>query len=336
MREQEQDLTRRSILHGAAVLGAATLLVRPHSTPTVGMAEGSAPWGPGTVGKTGPGSSSGGQGATASGLQGLVGATVSPIAMGTRTWTEAAHKFDAIVRRPMAATATRVYFKRATIDRGGLYLARMMAATGVNAVISIRPSPNLSRSEITNLQRSIQRCRAVGLKIEAVSLWHEPNDITRSDQAFRTGQQYVDYVRYYGPAVVEMGIPLAYIPLVLTTDGALQDSYFPGTTWRGKPLVTHIYPDFYCASQYIHGARIDASVDLADKHGLRLGIGEFGRTNCQHRPTDRQFASFVRYLRGIYAGRRDRASCMYWSDGPLNDPNPSMCAQLSAFYDALT
>jgi len=38
------------------------------------------------------------------------------------------------------------------------------------------------------------------------------------------GTRTVDYVRYYGPAVVEMGIPLCYIPLVLTTDGALQDS----------------------------------------------------------------------------------------------------------------
>ena len=335
---REQDLTRRSVLHGAAVLGAATLLVRQHTTPTVGEAEGSVPWKPGTVGKTAPGSGTGGQGggATASGLLGLVGATVSNVAMGTRTWTEAAHKFDARVRRPMAATATRVYLKQAAIAPGEMYLMRMMAATGVTAIMSIRPSPALRRSEMTKMQSTIRQCREAGLKIEAVSLWHEPNDITRSDQAFRTARQYVDYVRYYGPAVVEMGIPLCYIPLVLTTDGALQDSYFPGTTWRGRELVTHIYPDFYCVSQYIHGARMDASVALADKYGLRLGIGEFGRTNCSHSPSDRQFADYIRYLRGIYAGRRDRASCMYWSDGPLNDPNPSSCAELSSFYDALT
>jgi len=335
---REQDLTRRSILHGAAVLGAATLLVRQHNTPTVGEAEGSVPWGPGTVGKSAPGSGTSGQGggATASGLLGLVGATVSPVAMGTRTWTEAAHKFDARVRRPMAATATRLYMKSASITPGGLYLARLMAETGATAIISIRPSKTLRRSEITKMQRSIRQFRAAGLKIEAISLWHEPNDITRSDQAFKTGRQYVDYVRYYGPSIVEMGIPLAYIPLVLTTDGALQDSYFAGTTWRGRPLVTHIYPDFYCVSQYIHGARMDASVALADRYGLRLGIGEFGRTNCSHSPSDRQFSDYIRYLRGIYAGRKDRASCMYWSDGPLNDPNPSSCTELSSFYDALS
>src|SRR5215831_2039348 len=152
---REQDLTRRSILHGAAVLGAATLLVSQHSTPTVGMAEGSAPWGPGTIGKTGPGSSSGGQGATARGLGGLVGATVSPIAMRTRLWIEAARKFDAIVHRPMAVKASRLYFHSATIDKSGLYLVRMMAAAGVSTVISFMPSRNLRRSEITNLQRSI-------------------------------------------------------------------------------------------------------------------------------------------------------------------------------------
>src|SRR5262249_32824289 len=158
---REQDLTRRSILHGAAVLGAATLLVSQHSTPTVGMAEGSAPWGPGTVGKTGPGSSAGGQsGATPRGLGGLVGATVSPPAMRPRLWIEAARKFDAMVRRPMAVTACRLYFHDATIDRDGLYLVHMMAAAGVTTVISFRPSRNLSRGETANLQRSIRQCRA--------------------------------------------------------------------------------------------------------------------------------------------------------------------------------
>src|SRR5215468_6751311 len=181
---REQDLTRRSVLHGAAVLGAATLLVSQHSTPTVGMAEGSAPWGPGTVGKTGPGSTGGQGGATARGLTGLVGATVSPTAMRTRTWIEAARKFDAIVRRPMAVKASRLYFHHAAIDRDALYLVRMMAAAGVSTVISFMPSRNLSRSETANLQRSLRQCRAAGLKIEAVCLWHEPNNITRKPMAF--------------------------------------------------------------------------------------------------------------------------------------------------------
>src|SRR5215467_6779448 len=336
MREQEQDLTRRSILHGAAVLGAATLLVRPHSTPTVGMAEGSAPWGPGTVGKTGPGSRSSGPGATARGLGGLVGATVSPTAMRTRLWIEAARKFDAIVHRPMAVTACRLYFHRATITRDGLYLVRMMAAAGVTTVISFMPSRNLSRSEITNLQRSIRQCRAAGLKIESICLWHEPNNVARKPMAFPRAQQYVDYVRYYGPAVTAMGIPLCYIPVVLTTDGSLQSDYFPGTTWRGQQLVSRIYPNFYCASQYIHGARMDASVRLADRSGLRLGLAEFGRTNCSTRPSNRAFAAYMRYLRGIYAGRGNKLSCMYWNDGPLNVPNASVSEELGAFYDALT
>jgi hypothetical protein len=332
---REQDLTRRSVLHGAAILGAATLLVSQHSTPTVGMAEGSAPWGPGTIGKTGPGSAGGQSGATARGLGGLVGATVSPTAMRTRLWIEAARKFDAMVRRPMAVTACRLYFHDATIDRDGLYLVRMMAAAGVSTVISIRPSRNLSRGETTNLLRTIRQCRAAGLKIESICLWHEPNNITRK-MAFPRAQEYVDYVRYYGPAVTAMGIPLCYIPVVLTTDGTLQADYFPGTTWRGQELVSRIYPNFYCASQYIHGARMDASVRLADKNGVRLGLAEFGRTNCSTQPSNREFAAYMRYLRGIYAGRQDKLSCMYWNDGPLNVPNASVSEELGAFYDALT
>jgi hypothetical protein len=263
---REQDLTRRSILHGAAVLGAATLLVRPHQTPTVGEGEGSAPWGRlSGHGGTGPGSATGPGAATARGLHGLVGATVSPIALGTRTWAEAARKFDATVGRPMAVTASRLYFNHATINAAGLYLVRMMAATGVTTVISFMPSRNLRRSEITNLQRSIRQCRAAGMKIESVCLWHEPNNITRKPMAFPKAQEYIDYVRYYGPAVTGMGIPLSYIPVVLTTDGTLQNDYFPGTTWLGQPLVARIYPNFYCASQYIHGARMDGSIRLSDK-----------------------------------------------------------------------
>ena len=267
---------------------------------------------------------------------GWVGATVSPAAMGTSTWREAADKFDARTRRPMAVTASRIYFNNVAPETFTLGLVRNMASAGVTAVLSFKPSRIHSPGEITSLRHSIQQCRDAGLKIESICLWHEPNDMAKHPPAFRTAQEYIDYVRYYGPAVVEMGIPLAYIPLVLTTSGNLQISYFPGTTWRGKPLVTHIYPDFYCVSQWIHGVRMDASIQLADKHGLRLGLGEFGRTNGRHVPTDGQFSAYMRYLRHVYASRSDRASCMYFTNGPANDPGAAEYAELGTFYDALT
>src|SRR5262249_60843351 len=95
-----QDLTRRSVLHGAAVLGAATLLVSQHSTPTVGMAEGSAPWGRVPSAKPDRVARAGRAVPPPRGLTGLGGATVAPTAMRTRTRVEAARKFDALVRRP--------------------------------------------------------------------------------------------------------------------------------------------------------------------------------------------------------------------------------------------
>ena len=357
-----QDLNRRSVLYGTAVIGAASLLARSRHAPTIGEAEGTVPWGTNVTTGTGEGGSAGsspapgdgsaaalpppagpgraaagpeGTGTFTNGLTGRVGATLSPAALGARTWSEAARKFDARVGRPMAASASRMFFSGVTLGSSA-DLVRAFVETGTSAVMSFRPSRIHSTTEIATLKRTIRECQNAGLKIDAICLWHEPNDITKTVVPFRTGAEYIDYVRYYGPAVVEMGVPLAYIPLVLTTDGALQESYFPGTTWRGKPLVTHIYPDFYCMSQYVQGVRMDASVRLADAYGLRLGLGEFGQTNSHSQASRSDFAAYMRYLRGVYAGRENRGSCIYWFGGSLGDPHRAGYDELGTFYEALT
>lgn len=319
----EQGLARRNILRGAAIVGAVTALPRPAQAVIRDHRPVATPRVPPV--------------ASPKVSRGLVGATVSPDAMNTRTWREGARKFDARANCPIAASAARLYFTGASFDTGpGLSMVRAMAAVGVTTVLSFRPSRDHQHSEIIRLRDSIQRCRATGLKIESVCLWHEPNDITQHPHPFRSPQAYREYVRYYGPTVVEMGIPLAYIPLVLTTRGVLQIAYFPDASHNGQRLVSHIYPDYYCGDEFGTGVRLDAPIMLADKHGLRLGLGEFGRTIGRHHVTDGEFEAYIDYLTQVFAGRQDRASCMYFAAGPRNVPNPAGYAALRSFYRALT
>jgi hypothetical protein len=310
---REPGLTRRGVLHGAAVIGAAAVL--PRDLLAV---------------------QSHGAVAAPARFPGRVGATVSPTAMGVRTWREGARKFDAAASCPLAATAARMYWSGAGFHTGpGLRMVRAMAAVGVATVLSFRPSRHHQPSEIISLRDSIRRCLAAGLNIEAVGLWHEPNDITQHPHPFRSPQAYRDYVRYYGPTVVEMGIPLAYIPLVLTTRGVLQHDYFPGASHNGKRLVSHIYADYYCRGEFRRGVRIEAPIMLADNHGLKLGLGEFGRTTGPYHVSDREFEAYMDYLTRVFAPRRDRASCIYFAAGPWNVPSPRGYAALRAFHQAL-
>lgn len=313
----EQGLTRRDVLYGAAVVGAGAMFASRQRGTALS---------PGQRGSAAPAPH-----------RGLVGATVSPSAMGTRTWREAARRFDSKASCPMAASAARLYWSGAGFDTGpGISMVRAMATAGVSAVLSFRPNRDLRASETALLRDSIRQCRAAGLKIDAVCLWHEPNDITQHPHPFRSARAYRNYVRHYGPTVVEMGIPLAYIPLVLTSKGVLQAAYFPGAHHNGRPLISRIYPDFYCSAQFRRGVRLDAPIRLAEEHSLQLGLGEFGRTNGPHQVSDSEFEAYMDYLTQVFAGRKNRASCMYFVNGPRNVPTYPGYAALRAFYNAIT
>src|SRR5215469_10835443 len=177
-----QDLNRRSVLQGAAVIGAASLLARSRHTPATGEAEGALPWGTNVTTGTSKGGSAGsspapgdgsaaalpppyspapgdgsaaalpppvgpgraaagpeGAGTFTNGLTGQVGATLSPPALGARTWSEAIRKFDARVGRPMAASASRMFFSGVTLGSSA-DLVRAFVETGTSAVMSFRPS----------------------------------------------------------------------------------------------------------------------------------------------------------------------------------------------------
>ena len=129
------------------------------------------------------------------------------------------------------------------------------------------------------------------------------------------------------------------MPLVLSTLVPAQLSYFPGTERGGSQLVSRIYADYYCHAQYAQGIRLDACVELARRHGLPLGLGEFGGTNGAHRASDQLFARFMSYLTGVFAARLDKgldnAACMYFCGGPQNVPTVAQYNALRRFYNSV-
>lgn len=329
----ESGTSRRHAIGAAAALAALAALPARGQRPRSGSATAAESIAAGAAMKA-----SSGIGITELPLpRGLVGATISPAALGASTWLEGARRFDARAARPMAVTATRMYFTGSTLDSGpGLHLVRILADHRVRAVLSFRPSRALRASEITRLRESIHQCQAAGLHIEGVALWHEPNDVMKKPHPFRSAAEYIRYVHYYGPHVTAMGVPLCYIPLVLTNAGTGVTDYFPGTTARGRPLVSKIFADYYCWAQYVRGVHLGTVIDLAKRHGLPLGLAEFGMSDgYHHRPSEDAFVRYLGYLTRVFAGHPHPALCMYFDNGTENRPTAKGFVALRRFHDAL-
>lgn len=265
-----------------------------------------------------------------------VGATIAdPAALGRRTWSSAAAVFDGHVGGPWAATAGRLYFERPWATGGDWTgLAREYAAEGTAAVISFRPSPAMTQADYRGLAKAVTDLLDTGLNIDSVTICHEPNWLPKSQ--YRTPEAYQRAFRFYAPAISRAGVALCYIPVVLHTVGPLQDRFLPLDA-HGAPLVSRIYGDFYCQRQYATGVRLDTPVAMAHKYGLILGLGEFGRTDCQDVPSAAMFAAYTRYI-GETITRLPRARqgrCMYWTGGRLNVPDAASYRSLAQLRQAL-
>jgi hypothetical protein len=277
-----------------------------------------------------------------SGTPGLVGATITPAAMNCRGWPTAVTAFDWRAGVPMATSCSRMYWSEGQWQTGPnepLAVAER-AAQCDTMVLSFRPPRGPFRQAAADaLQRSIKRCQQAGATIESVVLWHEFNDFALRRPPFPTAGEYHRYCWDYGPAVTELGVSLGYMPLVLSTLGPAQLAYFPGTERGGSQLVSRVYADYYCHAQYAQGIRLDACMELARRHGLPLGLGEFGGTNGTRRAPDQLFARFMSYLTGVFAARLDKgldnAACMYFCGGPQNVPTVAQYNALRRFYNSV-
>jgi hypothetical protein len=287
-----------------------------------------------------------GQAAKASGdfivrSAGLVGASVAPACYGVSTKLLAAQKFDSYVQRDMAMSVERLYFPAGhwqTSPNSPNPLVDMANAGLKRWVVSFQPDPAKTQADINNIKSSIGNIQAAGAEIEAVTFYHEVN--FGKNNPWGNSQGFMDNMQFYAPAVLSMGLPMTYIPLITGNTNYLD--YFPVDT-NGVPLVSMIHSDYYCPT-YANGYDLSKIMAVAQQHGLKFGLGEWGFVTSPTGGTQQSFVNFCAYLSQAFnawmnAGN-EMASCMYFE---LTSTDPNLVgsgadwkvAPIRSFYDSV-
>lgn len=325
--------SRRAFVLGGAAMGMAGVVAR-HRGPHLGAGH------PGAGLRRAGGTASRISPAGRVGKRGLVGATVSKGNPDGTSRLQAAIDFDHDMGgRVMARAVERVYWGPNDWQTGPntKEAVKQLNDAGIAIVGSFTPSQMLSKGERKRLVGSLAQLNKQKAVVEAICLTHEANF-----KKFPSAAAYQKYINYYGPAVVEAGYELAYIPLVLTTEGKGIADYYPTGTHNGQPLVTRMYGDFYCSTQFVNGVRLDGLFKTAITHKTpKVGLGEFGRTdNGMKLPKNGQFKAYTKYLASKFeawnkAGH-DSAAIMYFTNGAANNPNSKNYEALEVLWDALS
>jgi hypothetical protein len=267
-----------------------------------------------------------------------VGATVSQSTFGSMNWLEAIAKWDGDVGVPMAARCERFYYNEG--DWTPVSGANSITIAGQNhiaVVPSFKPSRSLQETEIKKLADAMQEYITAGVHVPYACLWHEPNDPIK--KPFARAADYVAYVRYYGPALAAM-VPLTYIPLILTSNGVGQAAFYPGNSYEGKTLISAIMPDFYCATQYTKGVRIDHIESFARLNERAFGLAEMGMTDSPAaEPHPKQYVEYVDYIQSVMSGRLKaglkNAPVMEFAESPRGVPDSRGFAALNSLIHAI-
>jgi len=276
--------------------------------------------------------------ATQAGTKAAVGATVSAGNPGGTTRIQAAEIFDQNMGgRKTAMAVERAYWPANTWD---LTPAQALIDNNVAIVASYTPSQQLTQAELDNLNGALDLLKGATPTaiVDSITLTHEPND-----GKFPSAEAYQEYIDFYGPAVLQHGYELSYIPMVLSTAANDIAAYYPTGTYNGQPMVTRMYGDYYCYQAYLtNNVRLDGFFNVAGMHNTpRVGIGEFGRTtNVNEIPTPEEFDDFTTYLTKQWtawnAAGHDSAVIMYWTNGPGNNPDPPNYTSLINLWNALS
>jgi hypothetical protein len=246
---------------------------------------------------------------------GLVGASVAPACYGVPTKLAAAQMFDKYVGHDMAMSVERLYFSAGhwqTSPNAPNPLVDMASAGLKRWVVSFQPDPANTQADRNNLQSSIANIQAAGAEIEAVTFYHEVNYGKNNPWVTTTGANgFIANMQYYAPTVLNMGVPMTYIPLI-TGDTNYKD-YFP--VLNGVPLVSMIHADFYCPT-YANGYDLTKIMLLAQQYGLKFGLGEWGFVTGPTGGTQQSFIDFCGYLRTAFNKwmneGNEMASCIYF------------------------
>jgi hypothetical protein len=272
------------------------------------------------------------------GSKAAVGATVSAGNPGGSTRLQAARIFDQHMGgRKMALAVERVYWAENKWQKGPntSQEVRTLNDAGIAIVGSFTPAHPHTAADLRNLTDSLSQLKKQKAIVEAICLTHEPNN-----GKFKTGDDYKSYIEYYGPAVIEAGFDLAYIPLITRNQDV--GEYYPTGTYKGRPMVTRMYGDFYCDT-YEKGASLDQLWTVATANNTpRVGLGEFGKHGSSKNklPTDKQFDKYCDYLISEFhawnASGNNSAAIMYFTNGPENNPNQANYTSLKNLWNALS
>jgi hypothetical protein len=271
---------------------------------------------------------------------GLVGASVAPGCYGVSTKLAAAQIFDSYVKRDMAMSVERLYINAGhwqTSPNSPNPLVDMANAGLKRWVVSFQPDPAKTQTDINNIQSSIANIKAAGAEIEAVTFYHEVN--FGKNNPWGTAAGFIDNMKFYAPTVLDMGVPMTYIPLITGNTNYLD--YFPVV--NGVPLVSMIHSDFYCPA-YASGYGLSKIMAVAQQYGLKFGLGEWGFVTSPTAGTQQSFINFCAYLSQAFNAwlneGNEMASCIYFelnaADGNnVGSPNDWKIAQLQSFYDSV-
>jgi hypothetical protein len=281
--ETARQLSRRAVLGGGVVLGAAAVLadIRPvMASPQVPI--------------TGPA---------------RVGATFDlfPFAPGT-TYTQAMKQWNKATDTTMRCW--KVYYQPGEFPTGIDAQYTTMIQHGIQALISFKPAIDTKSSQAAadkkKLRTAVEMLKGSGL-IAEVCLWQEvgPGDMT--------AKQYHEYVAYYGPVIRK------HYPLVFDAPGYQGPTewaqYDPGHKYLDGYAV-----DLYCSDYVKRHIRLGPLLDLAGD--LPVGVWEIGNTaTTSFLPTPKQVNAYMHHITATLSSRLASGlpvGSVAWYNGPAN------------------
>jgi hypothetical protein len=288
---RDQDLSRRKFLLGSTAVVGGLLIPRGASAMT-----------------SRPRPGSGFSEAVSRTKAPITGATVNPSAYHMSNWVKGARTFDSYVGYPLATTIQKIY-----MQQGQYYTEPLppritqLSSIGCQFIICVYPSKTVDeRTKLANFLKLLNR-KGVVYQAALVNEWNCKDKFTP--------EEYLGYWRHYAPVVRAAGVPLALMVLASSnrTEFAKLKHAFPT-----DPLPDACWIDYY-ATGYLYNVRLAMSggpLDQAEKHGVPVGIGEFGLSATGRSPTMKVWDEYCSYLH--YLAPRLRLGCLYFGSGGVN------------------
>ena len=238
----------------------------------------------------------------------ITGATVNPTVYHMTNWVQAAKTFDGYVGYPLARTIQKFYMLEGRYPTKVPLRISEMANVGCKFIVCVYPSRKTDQR--SQLRHFLMLLKSKGIVYQAALV----NEWNCKDKF--TPEAYLDYWRHYAPVVKTAGVPLALMVLASSNRTAFAKLKHAFPT---DPLPDACWVDYY-ATGYLYNVRLATSggpLDQAEKHGVPVGIGEFGWSATGGRPAMKVWDEYCSYLHHL--APRLRLGCVYFGSGGVNE-----------------